>query len=83
MLETINVAKKKGVLLSPDLISKTISRTEKAGKIKTSMLQDVERHKRTEIDFINGAIVKIGNEVGINTPVNDTLCDLVRFLEGR
>ncbi len=83
MLETINVAKKKGVLLSPDLILKTITRTEKVGKIKTSMLQDIEKGKQTEIDFINGAIVKIGNDVDINTPVNETLCDLVKFLERR
>ncbi len=81
MLETINVAIKKGVLLSPDLIAKTISRTEKAGKIKTSMLQDIEKGKQTEIDFINGAIVKIGKEVGINTPVNEMLFGLVKFKE--
>ncbi len=81
MLETINVAKKKGVFLSTDLISNTIAKTKKAGKIKTSMLQDVEKGKQTEIDFINGTIIKIGKEVGINTPVNETLCGLVKFKE--
>ena len=81
MLETISAAKKKGVLLSTDLISKTIARTEKAGKIKTSMLQDVENGKRTEIDFINGIIAKIGKETGINTPVNEMLFGLVKFKE--
>jgi 2-dehydropantoate 2-reductase len=83
MLETVRVAEKRGVLLSPDLISKTIARTEKAGKIKTSMLQDIERGKRTEIDFINGAVIEIGKESGFDTPVNETLCGLVRFLERR
>ena len=63
MLETIRRGRRrKEFILSPDLISKTIARTEKAGKIKTSMLQDIEKGKQTEIDFINGAIVKIGNE---------------------
>ena len=83
MLETINVATKKGIVLSTDLILKTIARTEKAGKIKTSMLQDIEKDKQTEIDFINGAIVKMENEVGINTPVNETLFGLVKFKEGQ
>jgi 2-dehydropantoate 2-reductase len=83
MVETVRVAEKRGLLLSPDLISKTIARTEKAGKIKTSMLQDIERGKRTEIDFINGAVVQIGKESGVDTPVNETLYGLVRFLERR
>jgi 2-dehydropantoate 2-reductase len=42
------------------------------------MLQDVSRGTPTEIDAINGAIVKAGREVGVRTPVNRTLWQLVK-----
>ncbi len=47
----------------------------------SSMLQDVLNNKRTEIDSINGAIVKEGSKVGINTPINKVLTYLVKGLE--
>jgi 2-dehydropantoate 2-reductase len=48
----------------------------------SSMLQDILNHKRTEIDFINGAIVREGESVGIPTPINSTLTRLVKAVEG-
>ncbi len=50
-------------------------------KNKSSMLQDVERGKRTEIEFINGAIVRKAKEIGIDTPYNRALLLLVKSLE--
>jgi 2-dehydropantoate 2-reductase len=47
------------------------------------MLQDVEAKRRTEIDAINGAIVERGEKLGIPTPVNKTLTDLVKIMELR
>lgn len=47
----------------------------------SSMLQDVLNHKQTEIDSINGAIVKEGSKVGINTPINQVFTYLVKGLE--
>jgi len=47
----------------------------------SSMYQDLKLGRRTEIDFINGAVVSIGSEHNILTPVNRTLCDLIRFRE--
>lgn len=46
-----------------------------------SMLQDVIRNKRTEIDFINGAIVRQGKDLGVKTPVNEILTHLVKTIE--
>lgn len=40
---------------------------------KPSMLQGVEAGKRSEIQFINGAVVRFGKEAGVPTPVNNTL----------
>jgi len=48
---------------------------------KTSMLQSMEKNAPTEIDFINGAVVRHGQRCGVATPVNQTLVALVKGLE--
>lgn len=48
---------------------------------KSSMLQDVEAKRRTEIDVINGAIVEAGREFKIPTPYNDTMLWLIKAWE--
>ena len=53
----------------------------KTAKNKSSMLQDVERGKRTEIDFINGAIIRKAEELGIDVPYNKALYSLVKGVE--
>ena len=47
----------------------------------SSMAQDLDRGKRTEIDDLNGAVVRRGEALGIPTPVNRTLHGLVKLLE--
>ena len=47
----------------------------------SSMLQDIQKHKRTEIHFINGAIIREGESAGIACPVNNTLLWLVVTIE--
>ncbi|HEX2952306.1 MAG TPA: 2-dehydropantoate 2-reductase [Armatimonadota bacterium] len=48
-----------------------------------SMLQDVRHQRKTEIEAINGAIVRIAEQHGIQTPINRTLWYLVAALEQR
>ncbi len=48
---------------------------------KSSMLQDILRGKKTEIDFINGAVVRIGAEYGIETPYNSAVVRMVKAKE--
>ena len=50
---------------------------------RPSMLADLEAGRRTEIDFINGAICRLGREIGHPTPVNETLTAQIKFLEQR
>jgi 2-dehydropantoate 2-reductase len=45
------------------------------------MLQDILKKRRTEIDFINGVIVRQGQGLNIPTPVNSMLVDLVKTIE--
>jgi len=47
----------------------------------SSMLQDVKRQKKTEIDQINGAVVRMASSLGMASPVNEVLTALVRSLE--
>jgi 2-dehydropantoate 2-reductase len=48
----------------------------------SSMLQDIRREAPTEIDFINGAVVRAGEKTGVATPVNRALTLLVRAMRG-
>jgi 2-dehydropantoate 2-reductase len=49
----------------------------------SSMLQDLQRGSRTEIDAICGAVVEHGRRLGVPTPVNESLWRAVRAREGR
>jgi len=48
---------------------------------KSSMLQDIEKGLKTEIQYINGIVSSKGRECGIATPYNDTLIDIVNRIE--
>lgn len=50
---------------------------------KASMLQDLEKKLPTEIDFINGHVVKYGQKHGIPTPVNSKIVELVKEAEAK
>ncbi len=50
-------------------------------EFKTSMLQSLEKGSPTEIDFINGAVVRRGEQCGVPTPVNRTLVACVKGIE--
>ncbi|MBT2583387.1 2-dehydropantoate 2-reductase [Planococcus sp. ISL-109] len=51
------------------------------GGNKSSMLMDVLKKRKTEIDVINGGIVKLGKKHGIETPVNSAMTHLIRVIE--
>ncbi len=51
------------------------------GSGPSSMLQDIRRGRRTEIDAINGAISRLADELGVPAPVNHWLTAMVRFRE--
>ena len=51
------------------------------GDVKPSMLQDFERGRKTEVDFINGYVVTLGHASGVAVHVNATITDLVHQIE--
>jgi 2-dehydropantoate 2-reductase len=83
VLEGLRVARKLGVNVSESIVDNTFKVAEATALNKNSMLQDVEKGKRTEIDFMNGAIERIGKQVGVPTPINSTLTSLVKGIESK
>ena len=51
------------------------------GDLKPSMLQDFERGRRTEVDFINGYVAQLGRQIGTEVTMNASITDLVHRIE--
>lgn len=80
--ETVAVAHADGVDLSEEEMLEAARKLGEAMSGATSSTaQDIARGKTTEIESLNGYIARRGAEAGIATPVNETLCALVRLLE--
>jgi 2-dehydropantoate 2-reductase len=80
--EAVKVAKRKRIkLMSDDCLAKAESVCEATAENVSSMLQDILNKKRTEIDFMNGVIVRQGESLGVKTPVNALLVDLIKTIE--
>jgi len=82
--EVIAVAKAQNIPLDFDERWEAITGLLKrcAPNAKSSMLQDVEKGRITEIDVINGAITEAGQRLGIPTPHSDGMVKLIKSLEG-
>lgn len=81
--EVVGVARGEGVFLSFDeLRASVLTVCRKTGANRSSMLQDLDRGKKTEVDFINGAVTEKGREKGIPTPLNERLTFLIHQAEG-
>ncbi len=75
------VAKAMGIQLDGDPKQMVRKAAHAPGKHKASMLQDVEARRQTEIDFMCGAIVRYGEQVGVPTPLNKAMWALIKGLE--
>jgi 2-dehydropantoate 2-reductase len=80
--EATAVARALGYDISADeRVDAILSLLEKAGPTRASMLQDFEAGRRTEIDVINGAVVKAADGSGVPTPLNRAFVALVKGWE--
>ena len=77
------VAAAQGIVLDadPEALIDHAAKPEVAYNHKASMLQDVEARRATEIDFLNGGIVRFGREHGVPTPLNKAIWALVKGVE--
>ena len=77
------VAAAQGIELDadPEELIDHAAKPEVAYDHKASMLQDVEARRATEIDYLNGGIVRFGDEHGVPTPLNRAIWALVKGLE--
>ncbi len=75
------VAKAQGITLHGDPRAMVQKGASAPGKHKASMLQDVEAGRQTEVDFMNGAIVQWGEKLGVPTPLNKAVWQLVKGVE--
>ena len=82
MQEAYSVGLAKGIPFSfEDPIDYVTDFAKRVGSAKPSMLQDFETKKKTEIDFINGAIPPLAAKYKIPTPFNDQVCRIIHEAE--
>jgi 2-dehydropantoate 2-reductase len=79
--EGIAIARTNEFSLGSNYYPYAINYIKNAGAHKPSMLQDIEARRRTEVDYINGKIIKYGAQAGIPTPYNNMIRGLVKALE--
>jgi 2-dehydropantoate 2-reductase len=75
--EGLAVAEALGINVRKDAVEHCWWVAEETAKTRASMGQDVDNKRQTEIGTINGAIVRLGKELGIETPINFTLTALI------
>jgi len=78
--EVMEVALAEGVHLDPDTISETITASNQFRNYHTSMYEDYKNGKQTEIEYLNGDIVRRGEKVKVPTPTHQMLYSLVKGL---
>ena len=77
------VAAAQGIELDadPEELIDYAARPDVAYGHKASMLQDVEARRESEIDFLNGGVVRFGSETGVPTPLNQAVVALIKGME--
>lgn len=82
MFEALNIANALKVGLTEEDINITFQKLTKWGENgKSSMLQDIENHRMTEVEALSGELCKLGKLHNIATPINEFLLYSIRYLE--
>jgi len=80
--EVVAVANRKGIEARESVVFDTLTATMRDhGDHLTSMLQDLRAGRKTEVDAINGAVVREAQALGMSAPTTNTVYQLVRILE--
>ena len=78
--ECLKVANKDGATFDFDFVE-AINNGIEGSRNLSSMYQDILKEKKTEIDYLNGAVVELGKKYGIKCPVNEALITIIREME--
>jgi 2-dehydropantoate 2-reductase len=81
VFEAAEVARRKGVHIEEDPIERVRKAIEATRENRSSMGQDFDHRRKTEIDAINGAVVREAQSLGIPVPFNQAVTDLVKAIE--
>lgn len=80
--EVIQIAEQKGINLTESDIDRAIQIIKTlAPEGKTSMCQDVEAGRKTEVEIFAGTVIELGQKHGIPTPVNEVLWRMLKTIE--
>jgi 2-dehydropantoate 2-reductase len=77
--EALAVARAKGVRV-PDEVIEDVERSYRSlpPHMKSSLLEDLERGRRLELPWLSGAVVRIGREVGVDTPTHHFIATVLK-----
>ena len=81
--ETLAVAQAKGIVMPGDTVERVMKIAGAMAAQYSSTAQDLSRGKPTEIDHLNGYVMRAGESLGVPTPVSRALFALVRLLESK
>jgi 2-dehydropantoate 2-reductase len=79
--EAVEVARKKGIQVEGNPVDRVKAVIEATRENRCSMGQDLDRKRKTEIDTINGAVVREAERLGISVPYNRMITDLIKVIE--
>jgi 2-dehydropantoate 2-reductase len=79
--EAVEVARRKGIPIEGDPLGKVKAVAEATRSNRCSMGQDLDNRRRTEIDVMNGAVVREAESLGIAVPYNRMVTNLVKVIE--
>jgi 2-dehydropantoate 2-reductase len=79
--EAVTVAEKKGILIEGNPLETVKAVAEATRENRCSMGQDFDNRRKTEIDAMNGAVVREAERLGIAVPYNQMITDLVKVIE--
>ena len=81
LIEAIHVATINGVNIDPEFHDKALAYLKKGGHHKPSMLIDIENHRQTEVEYLNGKVVDIAHKNNIKVPFNEAIVSFISGLD--
>jgi len=82
MREVLLLSQKTGINLKEEDLEAFVSLVKRQSPdSRTSMLQDVEAKRKTEVEMLAGTVCQLGEQYGVDTPINRTLFHIIRTME--